>query len=329
MLRAARGLSQAALATSSGLAQSRLSRLEQGINSLSRQEAESLAAALDVLPGVLGEGADEFISARVFHRKRASLPVKMDRQIRADAAVRRFQLRRALEAWLPPLQVIHNPLPADGTYSPEDRATETRASLGLGMEPIPSMTAALEGAGVMVVAVDLGSAKLDAIGGWPDRGAPIILLSTHAPGDRQRFTLAHELGHAVLHDGVSEDQEAEADRFASAFLFPPAAARTELQHPTLGTFVALKRRWGISIAALGRRARDLGFMSEREYREFNIHLSSTGMHRKEPVEMEPERPTLIRDTLATVTRTGTTLDDLANLAGMSVNSFIRTFVEEP
>ncbi len=327
MLRAARGLSQAALASSAGLTQSRLSRLEQGAELLPADEAARLAAALDVLPATLGERAEEFTSARVFHRKRASLPVKVDRQVRADAAVRRFQLRRALGDAIPAVRIEHDPLPEDGTYSPEDRASELRRRLGLGVEPIPSMTAVLEAAGVIVVPVDLDSVKLDAIGGWPEHGAPIILVATHAPGDRQRFTLAHELGHAVLHDGSGDDQEAEADRFASAFLLPPAMARTELRNPTLSSLVALKARWGMSIAALGRRARDLGFMSERAYREFNIRLSSTGMHRKEPVEIPTEQPRLIRDTLDQITRTSTTLDDVAARAGMSTDAFIRTYVE--
>ncbi|PZF28211.1 hypothetical protein DEJ35_12700 [Curtobacterium sp. MCPF17_051] len=329
MLRAARGLSQAALAAAAGIPQSRLSRIEQGLEVVPASAVSGLAVALDVRPETLGVRAEEFTSARVFHRKRASLPVKVDRQVRADAAVRRFQVRRALGEALPAVRIAHDPLPDDGTYSPVDRATELRRRLGLGVEPIPSMTAVLESAGVIVLPVNLDSVKLDAIGGWPEQGAPIILVSTHAPGDRQRFTLAHELGHAVLHDGAGDNQEAEADQFASAFLLPSAMARTELQNPTLSTLVALKARWGMSIAALGRRARDLGLMTDREYRDFNIQLSTTGMHRKEPVEIPTEHPTLIRDTLERITRTGTTLDDIAARAGMSVDSFIRSYVEAP
>lgn len=179
----------------------------------------------------------------------------------------------------------------------------------------------------MVVPVDLDTVKLDAIAGWPEDGAPIVLVSTHAPGDRQRFTLAHELGHAIMHDGTGDNQEAEADQFASAFLMPVSMAMTELAHPSLSSLAALKVRWGVSIAALGRRARDLGFMTEREYREFNIRLSTSGMHRREPLPIDPEQPTLIHRTIDQLVSEGRSLDELAERAGMSTESFTRTYWE--
>lgn len=328
MLRAARGLSQAELASAGGIAQSRLSRVEQGAEDATVEQMRKVAEVLEVLPDVLAASSSEFVSGRVFHRKRASLPIKTDRKIRANAAVRHFQVRRAFGARLPPLRLDHRPLPADGTFSPEDRAMELRLELRLGSEPIESMTRVLEEAGVIVIPEDLDTAKLDAIAGWPADGAPIILVSTRAPGDRQRFTLAHELGHAYLHDGTGDDQEAEADRFASAFLYPTSAALSELPNATLSSFVALKAKWGMSIAALARRSRDLGLMSSGEYRDFNIRLSTSGMHRQEPYPLVAEQPTMIRDVLKDSLARGHTLDSLAALAGMTTESFIRNFVEE-
>jgi Zn-dependent peptidase ImmA (M78 family)/DNA-binding Xre family transcriptional regulator len=328
MFRTARGLAQADLAERAGMAQSRLSRIEQGVEALAVADAAKIADALDVVADALAADGGEFGSARVFHRKRASLPIKADRRIRAEAAVRRFQLRRALGEALLPLQVAYRPLPADGTYNAEDRAIELRRALDLGSGPIPNMTAVLERAGAIVVPANLDTVKLDAIAGWPVEGAPIVMMSVHAPGDRQRFTLAHELGHAVLHDGTGDDQEREADEFASAFLLPAAAVREELRTATLSSFAALKPRWGVSIAALGRRARDLGLMPDREYRAFNIQLSTSGMHRQEPAPIAPEQPTLVRSTIAQLIRRGDTLDAIAARAGMPTASFIRTYVED-
>lgn len=205
---------------------------------------------------------------------------------------------------------------------------ELRLELGLGSEPIQNMTGVLEEAGVIVIPEDLDTAKIDAIAGWPADGAPIILVSTRAPGDRQRFTLAHELGHAYLHDGTGDDQEAEADRFASAFLYPTSAALSELPNASLSSLVALKAKWGMSIAALARRSRDLGLMSSSEYRDFNIRLSTTGMHRLEPYPLIAEQPTMIRNILNDFLARGHTLDSVAGQAGMTTESFIRNFVEE-
>ena len=61
----------------------------------------------------------------------------------------------------------------------------------------------------------------------------VWVVSTHSSGDRQRFTLAHELGHLVLHGRLAEgiDEEKACNQFAGAFLLPKSGV---LQH--LGTF---------------------------------------------------------------------------------------------
>ena len=55
-----------------------------------------------------------------------------------------------------------------------------------------------------------------------------FFVNTEIPGDRLRWTLAHEIGHVVMHLMPSPDQEKEADRFAAERLaaraFPPLDA---------------------------------------------------------------------------------------------------------
>jgi Zn-dependent peptidase ImmA (M78 family) len=51
---------------------------------------------------------------------------------------------------------------------------------------------------------------------------------------------------------------------------------------------ALKKRWGVSVAAIVRRAHGLELVSPAQYKVAFIHIRSMGWHRKEPNEPEPE-----------------------------------------
>ena len=105
---------------------------------------------------------------------------------------------------------------------------------------------------------------------------------------RLRFDLAHECGHLVMHQGVEtgdRETEIQAHRFASAFLLPTTAFVTEfprrahyLDWPGLYT---LKRRWGVSVRAIVRRAYDLGMIDAAQYRTANVHLARTGQAKGE------------------------------------------------
>ncbi len=82
------------------------------------------------------------------------------------------------------------------------------------------------------------------VAGVFDRAAGQIQISTYFPPAVQRFTAAHEIGHAVLHptmtmmhrdralEGVMGDRdnvEREADLFATYFLMPEKLVRTEFE----------------------------------------------------------------------------------------------------
>ncbi len=88
--------------------------------------------------------------------------------------------------------------------------------------PVPDIVAVLEHAGALVITRDLDSDLLDAVSQWAEGGQPLLLVNTRAPGDRRRFSLAHELGHLVMHDepGTGSTQEKQADAFAAEFLMP-------------------------------------------------------------------------------------------------------------
>ncbi|MFX5225882.1 ImmA/IrrE family metallo-endopeptidase, partial [Acinetobacter baumannii] len=84
---------------------------------------------------------------------------------------------------------------------------------------------------------------------------PCIFIDKNMPSDRQRFTLAHELGHAIMHKLPSENMEDEANRFASALLMPSKDIRPYLTGKiTLEKLATLKLVWKVSMNALLKTA---------------------------------------------------------------------------
>ncbi len=188
----------------------------------------------------------------------------------------------------------------------EALADELRHAWGLGLAPIKNMVRLLEAKGVIVSPIVDGCEEVDAFSLWhAHRPLIFLVLDKHSPS-RSRFDAAHELGHLVMHVDVtpaSQEVERQANRFASAFLMPQAQFVREC--PTRlnwDQLEKLKLRWGVSLAALVRRGRDLGVYTEATYRracvQLNQRFNSGGIRRPEPNEPPPEVPTVIKDALA-------------------------------
>jgi Zn-dependent peptidase ImmA (M78 family) len=180
-------------------------------------------------------------------------------------------------------------------------AERTRASLGFSAdEPITNLIRAIERIGVFVVAIHLKVDEHDAFSLWAkeEKSVPVIVVSAGKSGDRLRFSVAHELGHIMLHRGIiagTKIHEREADVYASELLLPSRSMRLEMIPPiNLTKLAELKARWGVSIQALLVRALHLGIVTMRQYKYLFQQLSVRGWRTKEPVEITIERPRLIR-----------------------------------
>lgn len=179
---------------------------------------------------------------------------------------------------------------------------------GLGRGPISDVVALLERRGVLPIEVEGHSERLDAFSVWAGR-QPVVFLSTvKESASRRRFDAAHELGHLLMHVDVSPGDpalEKEADAFASAFLLPRSTFAAEcprrLSWPHLRE---LKRRWKVSLAAMVRRAYDLGIYSEATYRRSYMQLNKRGWRENEPEEPTMERPRVLREVIHLLERAG-------------------------
>lgn len=175
-----------------------------------------------------------------------------------------------------------------------EAAAYARHALGLSpYEPATGLPVLLEHAGVLVVALPLPNIRRDAFSIWLTDERPVMALLDTETGDRQLWSTAHELGHLLLHRnaGASRELEAEADAFAAHFLIPEAALAQEMPlHPTIQNFAMLKRRWGVSIAALIRAAKRMGRIDDARYTSLFRQMSARGERLRERIAIKPTKP---------------------------------------
>jgi Zn-dependent peptidase ImmA (M78 family)/DNA-binding XRE family transcriptional regulator len=187
--------------------------------------------------------------------------------------------------------------------TPSVAAAITRTQFGLSPDtPIPHLIQTIESSGVSVLALPIDLEDRDAFSLWVgnDIRTPVIFLARNRPGDRQRFSLAHELGHLVLHHAIRgqvSSVESEANQFAAELLMPEMAMRREIMPPvTLTSLARLKPRWRVSVQALIRRAHDLEIITKRQYAYLFEQVGEQGWRMKEPsyLDIAPEKPRGLR-----------------------------------
>ena len=170
---------------------------------------------------------------------------------------------------------------------------------GLGIDPIHNLAELLEGRGIKVLSISLTT--IDALTARVRRVnqglVSVIVVNRTAWGERQRFTLAHELGHMALTVAAGIDAEKAAHRFAGAFLMPAETVRAEIgsHRRSIGwnELFELKKVFGVSVQALAYRCRDLGIFNAALYQRLFRDFSRFGWRSppyKEPLAMPGEKP---------------------------------------
>lgn len=177
-----------------------------------------------------------------------------------------------------------------GFSSQEDvrrKAEEVRAYLRLGLGPVGDVDDACDLLGVTVYRTELGDDLRETISGaffkHPRVGLSILVNLEMTPG-RRRFTIAHELAHALFHSdkepfvlsGLSKDpKEKFADAFAGEFLMPVEGIRRVLEEHGIGPritspaeVVHLQRFFNVSFETALVRLRQARLLDARHYEEF-------------------------------------------------------------
>ena len=267
----------------------------QAIGKYERNESMPGSGVLIALAAVLGVSVDylvgdqEMVLEEVEFRKKK--PTSRREESQVEAKVLHF-----LERYLMVEELLHLPSvewnsPREAPYpvrdiSEADRAARSlRAYWGLGNDPIPNLVELLEEQGIKVLAVDL--TNIDGLTANVRRAGrddvPVIVVNRKEWGERQRFTLAHELGHLVIDVAAKLDEEKAAHRFAGAFLMPAEALWAEIgKHRTaIGweELFELKQLFGASVQAITYRCKDLGIFSATLFRRLFNDFDRFGWRR--------------------------------------------------
>lgn len=208
---------------------------------------------------------------------------------------------------LPPVDLPHldfDPERADDTKI-EEVAETLREYWGLGVGPIHNLDTILESKGVILVREKVNCSDMDAVSCWIG-GRPFVLLSADVlGGPRDKFNLAHELGHMVLHSTIEVTEknlaavERQANRFASAFLMPSTAFSKEVFGTSIEFFKGLKKRWGVAIAAMAYRCKDLNIITDNQFSYIFRQMNVLKIRNPEPFDnvFPVSKPRILGDAL--------------------------------
>jgi len=283
----------------------------QQIGKYERDEDVPSSGVLIALSRALGVSVDylmgdqEMVLDGVEFRKRQITSKKEEAQIQAQALhlIERYLLVEeilglASAEWDKPREA---PFPVRDIGDAELAAKLLREHWNLGIDPIPNLVELLEERGIKVVVVS-SHENIDGLAAQVRRSQgepiPVIVIRRGVHGERQRFNLAHELGHMVM-DVQGDDKfcERAAHRFAGAFLMPAEALWSNVgrHRSSIGwsELLALKKVFGASVQAITYRCADLGIfpqsLKENLFREYSRLGFRTGPN-YEPNHLEEEKP---------------------------------------
>lgn len=297
MARAMSGLALREVAQKAGVSHMAISKYERGMDVPSSSVLLRLAEALGVKLDYLFRPTTIVLKPEIVHYRCRSRCGVHERERVQGEVVECLERYLEVESLFGEPEPFHKPqidLEVSCLEDIEGIALNLRENWELGRDPIENLMAVLEDKGVRVCLVQ-GCEGFDGLCAWVQEGIPVIAVQRDMPGDRQRFNLAHELAHLLLKLVPEIDEESAAHRFAGAFLAPETAVRVELgehrRELDSHELYLLKRKYGLSMQAWVRRAKDLGIIEEASYQRICQRFSQLGWRKREPWEqIIPEEP---------------------------------------
>ncbi len=329
LARESRGLSQSELSKRLNISQGKLSKAEKGEQSINDTTLIELAKELQYPEQFFYQQTPSSPVSHYYYRKRITVSKKVMAKMESTIKIFRNNIDSLMDSVELPDFNIPTFDPTDDL--PEEIARKARYLLKIPDGPIGNLTNILERNGLLIVKTDLFNEKTDGLSTISDRGAHIVYLNERMPNDRQRYSLAHELGHMIMHFDIpsdSEKVEEEADRFASEFLMPESEIRNSLRNLNFNKLADLKRYWKVSMRSLVRRSRDLGMLNQQEYRNFQINFSRRGMAKSEPIPLPEDKPYLLNQIIKLhLSELEYSEEELARIVNLNITEFQDRFIE--
>lgn len=271
---------------------------KQALNKYEQGKMKPESSVLVALANALGVSVDYFFAKPnvkivlkdVEYRKfvtKVSKPIQTSIEEKAKAQFERyFDLEEILQLKDKRDYFKYNK-PINTAKDAEQAAKTLRKQWDLGYDAVPDVVEMLEDKGYKVIEVD-AQEGFDGLSATIN-GEPVIALNKNKNETfdivRKRFTALHELAHHALvfpNEMKEKEQERLCHAFASAVLYPEEMAKKELHKERFHFYekelILLKERWGLSIAAIFSRAKQLGIINDNTYRRFNIGFRARRYH---------------------------------------------------
>jgi Zn-dependent peptidase ImmA (M78 family)/transcriptional regulator with XRE-family HTH domain len=336
MLRLARqrlGFTQKAASERLGIPQPVLSRIENGVatadSALLMKAAQVYQVPVeffDIKEPVYGPP----VSVHAMTRGKSDVTAHELDLITAELNIRLMHLARFLEGVDYNTSANVPALDVEQYGEPEKIAATVRAHWGIPSGPVKNLMHWTERAGIVVGLSKFGGASVSGVTFKVPGRPPLVLLNSTHPSDRMRFTLAHEIGHLVMHRFPTENMEVEANKFASAFLMPESDIRQSFRgrRVTLELLASLKPEWKVAMQALLMRASSLNCVTPNQSRYLWQQISARGWRLREPAELDfpIEVPTVLPAIVkAHLSDLGYSLAELTKLVKIRESEFIEMY----
>jgi Zn-dependent peptidase ImmA (M78 family)/transcriptional regulator with XRE-family HTH domain len=332
LARDVRAVTQEELARRLRIGQGTLSKYENGVLDIPDDFIPALARDLGFPKEFFYQPGQPYGFPPFHYRKRKKLSAKALNRIVAEMNIRRMHIAKLARSFdlktnrfIPEIDIDEFRGASRRPPNIEDVARSVRETWMLPRGPVANMTALIEENGGIVIPCDFETDLIDAMSQRIDGMPVLFFVNMNSPADRVRHTLAHELGHMVLHTiAVKDDNEMEdeADHFAGAFLLPADEIKVHLRRFDLRHLANMKGYWKVSMQAIAYRANRLNLITPYQNKTFWIEMGKLGYRKREPNEPKKETPALLRQMIVFHQRQlGYSISDLAQMLCLEVSEF--------
>jgi Zn-dependent peptidase ImmA (M78 family)/transcriptional regulator with XRE-family HTH domain len=334
LARQSRGFSQTDLALETQIPQERISRLEnEAVITIKDEDFETICKVLNYPQSFFNQSINLY-PPNVHYRKRTNIHQKVLQKSDALMNIYRIHLEKILESI--DLSNEHVPIIDNENYdTPIKIAQFLRSYWNIPKGPIQDLTKLIESKGIVVVPFEFDSDKIDGRSMSMETGHFIIFINKNLSGDRARLTIAHELGHIIMHmktiPTFARDEEKEAFTFGAELLLPIEELRNELSgRLTIQKLSDLKRIWKVSMQSMIYWAQTNELITPSHSKYLWSQISTQGWRKNEPINIPFEMPTLITRMIDMLkSEYGHSTEDMSKMFNINENEFKAKFEIKP
>lgn len=335
LARESRGYSQSTLAKElNSASQVLLSKIEKGLANITDDVLNEISSVLSYPKEFFYAKHDVYPLKHFYFRKNLGTSVVKAKLLESQINIISGNICDLLDSVEIETDLPYTDLNKTG-LSPEKMAERVREYFNLPKGPIKDIVKVVEQQGIILHIFDFNlDLKISGLSLITKAGVPVMILNKNQPASRMVFTIAHELGHILMHfkGGIiseERDVENEADRFASSFLMPNEEIRSSLCYLTDEKLGDLKRYWKVSIQALLFKAKSLNTINTDQYRRWVTKINYYGWRKQEPMEFENSEPQLLVKIFRLhFEQLDYSKSELSKMFGLHTNEFDKMYLNE-